>query len=206
MQSQRHGPPNETAAVVPGKPPAPGRDYDEALGGQLAAAIASLTQANASGPKSVPPALLRQRAKAHTEMLELLEELREKGEVPLYELRADFFCDDVLVPQGRRIRYPEIPNEAMEPKNEAARRVMALYMRSIGGRTPDLADQSYEAYLRRPRLAQVIGEEATVSPLGRPGTLAAAKLQVLEDEDKPAEPQVYLGPRRVHGTAPVERP
>lgn len=216
MQSQRAAPPNETATIVPGKPPAPGLDYDAALGGavteqgvgfadNLAAALAAFVQSNSSGPKPLPPALIRQRAKAHAEMLELLAELKEKGEMPLYELRADFFCDDVLVNEGRSIRYCEIPNEGMEPKNEAARRVKALFLRWIGGRTPDLADQSYEAYLRRPRLAQVVGEENFVSPLGRPGTLAGAKVEVMEDEE-PAAPKVSYGSRPVYGTAPVERP
>lgn len=209
----------ETAAIVPGRPPAPGQDYDAAVGGaagslgaafadNLAAALAAFTQANTSGPRALPPALLRQRAAAHDDMLVLIEELREKGDVPLYELRAEFFCDDVLVREGARIRYAEIPNESMEPKNEAARQVMALYMRSIGGRTRDLAEESYEAYLRRPRVAQIVGEEIAVSPLGRPGTREAARVSVVEEENAMGSlaQARHLGPRREFGTAPVERP
>lgn len=214
MQSQK---PGEAKVAETQRPPAPGVDYDAATGGaasaagnafaeQLATALAQFTGANQTGPKPIPPALQRQRAKAHAEMLDLLATLSGRGETPLYELRKDFYCDDVLVPEGTKILYGETPNEAMAPLNEPARRVVALFMRSIGGQTPDLGDQSYEAYLNRPRRAQVLGEENRApSPLGRPGSLADAKVTIIEDEE-PREAATYLGPRRVMGSAPVERP
>lgn len=213
----------ESARVAP----APGVDYAEVMerGGhsvgtgfakELSQALGEFMLAHqqqpGSGKQNIPPALFKRRMQKWREMEELLSDLQAAGERPLYELGADLFADDILVPAFRtengrqvatRIRFDRIPNETMVPKNEPARRVMALYMEAIGGKTPDLGDQTMEAYLKRPRIADVVGaplEEPAV--MSRPRAIHEASVEVLEDT--PPEERTYLGVRKVLGTVQPE--
>jgi hypothetical protein len=150
---------------------------------------------------------------AWDEMVEAVEEMRRNGgEKPIYELTLPMFCDDILIPASRneggraiatRIRFPDIPNESFIPKNEPARHIYSLYMKAIGGQTPDLGDQTMEAYLRRPRLADLVDgpiEQAQV--MSQPKSIPEARVEVLEDT--PLEERTYLGVRKVLGTVQPE--
>lgn len=166
-----------TRHITPGVPDE-GVDYAEKVGaspnnlgeefvGQLMTALSQFNQLN-GGPKTLPPAVIAKRARAKEQLDELIERYREEGVKPRYRLLAEFFVDDVLIPASRvvgfgqlvpnMIDYDDIPNESMEPVNEPARKVHALFLEWIGGKMPDLADQSYEAYLNRNRRATVVGE------------------------------------------------
>ena len=200
-------------------PAAPGVDYDSALGGMtgnaefarilgqaVAAGISnSMPSQPAFGPKPIPPALQKKRNEAHERMIQLLESLQEQGNTPRYEIvtpaPGGFFIDDVLIPTGEIIDYFGEPNEGMRPLNRPGEQVMALFLESIGGGTPDLADISYNAYLNRPRHAQVVGAPQAPPPLGTPRTLQNATVAVVE----PAERR-YVGPAKVLGTVQPEIP
>jgi hypothetical protein len=177
----------------------------------LAAALGQLTQQSQGGKPPIPPALLQKRAEARGEMFRLLEFYAELEELPEYELMQDFFVDDVLIPatyvgEDRRehrtvITYAGIPNEAMEPRNKAARDIMDAFRRSIGGGTPALADQSFQAYKNRPRQAGIMsGPGADLSGpsiLGTPNAQPSAKVV-----DRTGQ---GTRPRRVVGTIPSEQ-
>jgi hypothetical protein len=181
----------------------------------IASALADLVGIANGGRKQISPAVLQARRQAWEDMEVLLEHYRENGEKPLYELTAPLFCDDVLIEASRTIKGPEgtaniatrihfvdIPNEQMVPKNNSASKIHELYLKAIGGKTPDLGDTTYEAYLNRPRVAQVIGETPGVPMLGSPGTLRGSRATVLEDT--PAEERRYVGPQKQMGTVQPE--
>lgn len=184
------------------------KDFAAALASHMAELVGV---ASGGGRKQIAPAVLRERKEAWARMEELLAEYRESGDTPIYELTAPLFCDDVLIPatrqEGRgtvatRIQFGDIPNEQMIPRNDPAKKVFELYLRAIGGKTPDLGDQSYEAYLNRPRVAQVIGEPLEAPLLGSPGQVHQARAVVLEDT--PAEERRYVGPKKQLGTLQPE--
>lgn len=155
---------------------------DEATWQLLRAQAQATAQANAqylyaqnsnrSSARPLSPAETDARQEAHDEMQRLLANYEETGAAPRYEIRGPepggFFVDDVLIERGATIEFYRIPNEQMEPLNTPARQIMALYLRSIGGSTPDLADQSYEAYHNRPREAHIVGGRSDPPPLGTP--------------------------------------
>jgi hypothetical protein len=162
-------------------------DYDEVTKGVaarapedfarvLAQALAEFTAANNGSARgatpAVAPAVLQARRAAHDEMLERLRQYEDAGTVPRYEITTPapggFFVDDILIESGQQIEFYGIPNEQMEPLNQPAREVIALYLASIGGVTPDLADQSYDAYRNRPRQASIVGNRPEPPPLGTP--------------------------------------
>jgi hypothetical protein len=135
-------------------------------------------------PRAVPPEIQRRRDEAHEKMLVLLDEIqRGEREVPLYMLTQDFFDGWSLIPALKpasqkggqetynHIRFDRIPNEFMLPKNPIAREVYGLYMESIGGATPDLGDQTYEAHRNRPRY-----EDAPVFPSRAPQRSTGAQI------------------------------
>lgn len=193
-------------------------DYDDMVGGKVgsdaegfAALLANAIQqavavgVSNNGKAPVPPALLKKRHDAHNRMHELLVQFEESDTPPRYEVivphPGGFFIDDVLLPNGEIIDYCGVPNEGLAPLNDAGRQVMEQFLISIGGGTPDLADQSYEAYVNRPRQAALVSARPEAPALGTPRTLQAAKVAVVEQQ-----PRRYVGPRRAMGTAPVESP
>jgi len=201
------------------KPADPGVDYDAALGGlsantefarilgsALAAGISNAMPAPTQfGPKPIPPALAAKRNKARNDLFELLDQYEQNGERPQYEIitpaPGGFFIDDVLIPTGEVITYRGVPNEGMRPLNRTAQAAMDLFLESIGGGTPDLATQSYEAYLNRPRHAEIQGRPVEAPIMGTPRTLRNASVEVVE---RPAGR--YVGPNRIMGTVQPETP
>lgn len=188
----------------------------------IATAIADLTAVNqpTQGRRApIPAAVLQARAEAWDEMMDLLSDIRDQADRglidrPLYELTQPFFCDDELIPATRklgqqeyptRIRYADIPNEWMVPKDALARKVHALYMRSIGGQTKNLGDVTYEAYLNRPRVAAVDGQTRQAPLLGTPKVRHQSAAEVLNE---PAEETATrnIGPKKVLGTVQPELP
>ncbi len=179
---------------------------------QIASALAELVGvANGGGKRQIPPHVIKERRDALADMHVLLAHYRDTGEMPLYELTAPLFADDILIPATRqdgrytvatRIHFVDAPNEQMVPRNEPAQQIMALYLKGIGGKTPDLADQSYEAYLNRPRIAAVVGAPIETPMMGTPHALHEARATVLENT--PAEEQRYVGPRKQMGTVQPE--
>lgn len=190
-----------------------GSGFAKELSQALGEFMVQHTAGGTSGVKQIAPAVFARMRKKWQEAEELLDEIKHSGgEKPIYELTADLFADDILIPASRvengreiatRIRFETMPNETMIPKNEPARRVMALYMEAIGGKTPDLGETTMQAYLNRPRIADIVGaplEQA--ASMGQPGTIAQASVEVLEDT--PLEERTYLGPRKVLGTVQPE--
>jgi hypothetical protein len=205
----------QKAAEIAGNGPAAEQASSaKEIAGAIASALAELVgTANGGGRKAISPQVLKDRREAWEKMEELLAHYRVTGEKPIYELTGPLFCDDVMIEPtyqvngatiARRINFIDIPNEQMVPKNDSARRVMELFLRGIGGKTPDLGDTTYEAYLNRPRIAQVIGEPQGTPMVGSPGRLHEARATILEDT--PAEERRYVGPQKQMGTVLPEIP
>jgi hypothetical protein len=100
---------------------------------KLALAINSVNDQKGS-QKPVPPEELARRAKAKAAMEALIEETYQRGAKPLYKLTGKMYLGEQL----RRARPVEIgwssvPNQHMEPINDEAKAIMALFMESIGG-------------------------------------------------------------------------
>ena len=116
---------------------------------QLAMAIAEISD---QGKKSrrVAPEELAKRKDARGRLDTMLHEMKARGEVPEYRVKRKVqldaggiigtfliepkWVDPVSKAQKHTtIKFPEIPNEAMEPINEHAKRVFAVFTASIGG-------------------------------------------------------------------------
>lgn len=188
----------------------------------IATSIAELTaqhQPTQGRRAPIPASVLRARADAWEEMQALLDDIRrrvDRGDVqrPLYELTQPLFCDDELIPATRkegnkeyptRIRYSEVPNEWMVPKDALARQVHALYMQAIGGQSKDLGDVTYEAYLNRPRAAEVDGQMRQAPLLGTPKARHQSRAEVIDAPPEEGEAR-NVGPRKVLGTLQPELP
>lgn len=196
------------AATAAAQPAAETASSAKEVAGFIASALADLVGvANGGGKKAISPQILKDRRDAWDAMEELLAQYLASGEKPVYELTGPLFCDDVLIEPtyqvngaavARRINFIDIPNEQMVPKNDSARRVMELFLRAIGGKTPDLGDTTYEAYLNRPRVAQIVGEPQGAPIVGSPGQRHEARATILEDT--PLEERRYVGPHKQMGT------
>ena len=189
----------------------------------VAAAVAKVFTQHApppspNGPKTVPPEIQRRRNEARERMEVLLDDVRRgTRETPVYDLTADFYDgwkyieanvthktpDGLTVTRPARIRHKGEPNESMVPVNEIAREISAAYMEYIGGKTPDLAEQSYNAYRDRPRYdqgAQVLSP--TEKPIF-PGGHMAERAQMAQERgaevimNPPEEDIIYTGPPAV---------
>lgn len=118
---------------------------DTASAESLAMAIASLVDQD-SGRTHISPEVLRARANARERMEELLIEVRAKGDVPSYEVTSVVQLDDQLIKPSwiandhvmrpTEVDWCGVPNEAMRPLNEVARKIYAAFCESIGG-APD---------------------------------------------------------------------
>jgi hypothetical protein len=108
-------------------------------------AIASLTD-QGSGRKRIDPKIVAARRAAKERLHNLLSEMRARGETPEWRLRnkvqlllteGETVLEPVTVgpdrrPQPVEIAYLGAPNLAMEPINEAAHRIFALYCEATG--------------------------------------------------------------------------
>lgn len=109
----------------------------------LALAIAQLSSQGTGRAKPVSPEVLKARDEARKLMTELIVEARAAGEIPTYELRnkvylAETMIDPVYIDPVTKeqrptsIDWPNVPNEAMVPTNDVARRIHAAFSDSIG--------------------------------------------------------------------------
>lgn len=114
---------------------------DQRFAESVAMAIASLTDQGV-GRKTVAPKILRQRAEARQLMTELIVEAKAAGEKPVYKLRNKIYVDEVLVEpiwiapdhtqRATEIEWQAVPNEAMIPVNDVAKRIFKAFQDSIG--------------------------------------------------------------------------
>lgn len=90
------------------------------------------------------PEEMRQMEDARTRMVKLLFEAHEKGEMPVYALKSKvYLAEQKIEPQyldqrsqkmmPRQIQWPRIPNEAMVPLNDIAKKIFAAFTESLVG-------------------------------------------------------------------------
>lgn len=129
-----------------GSPPGEAADAKGVLSG-LALQLAQLT-GQGEGRVYVAPEIVDARHKAMEKMTDLILELHARGEIPAYTLRNKvflnlgprkgemlidpFYRDNEKILQPQEIDWPGVPNLAMEPLNEAARRVFGLFCEAVG--------------------------------------------------------------------------
>ena len=116
---------------------------DQLTANSLAIAIAQLSDQGTGKGKRVAPEVLAAREAAHERMLALIAEARENGEKPIYKLINKVYLDEVLVDpiwvgsdhvqRPTEIGWRGIPNQAMRPVNDAAKRIFGAFNESIGG-------------------------------------------------------------------------
>lgn len=169
------------AAGVAANTSAPGTDRDFAE--SLAVAIAGLTD---QSKQVVPPAVLRQRAEARDAMMKRIVEARQKGQVPVYELRDKVYLEEQVVdpifidPASKKqcatqIEWLLVPNDAMIPVNEVASEIHDLFMASNGNVEKD----NFE----RPLMGVTAGGLVV-----RSGSAALRPAQALRSDDVAAAP------------------
>jgi len=111
---------------------------------KLAMAINSVNDQGKS-QKPVAPEELARRNKARVAMEELIERTYERGVQPMYKLTAKVYLGEQLIQpveidQGTKRAIPQqigwfgVPNQHMDPLNEEAENIMALFLQSIGGK------------------------------------------------------------------------
>jgi hypothetical protein len=120
---------------------APAVSGDHAFADALAMSIAQLTDQGV-GRRHVAPEVLKSRAEARALMVQRIVEARASDQVPLYRLKHAVYLDEVLVDpvfidsekvqRPTEIGWPGVPNEAMQPANEAARGIFQAFTDSIG--------------------------------------------------------------------------
>lgn len=112
----------------------------------IALAIAEIS--NQGKRNAVPPEEMERRESAMVKMFALVNELNEAGEVMEYRLNRKVVLEDANGPQiidplwihpvtkqqmHTTLQWADIPNEAMEPVNDNAKRVFELFSMWIGG-------------------------------------------------------------------------
>jgi hypothetical protein len=109
---------------------------------QLAMAIGEVS--DQGNRNRVEPAELQRREDARVQLFEKLNEMHERGVDLEYQLKRKVVLDEQLIepmwvhPVSKKqmhttLCWPGVPNEAMEPMNDAAREVFALFVTSVGG-------------------------------------------------------------------------
>lgn len=93
------------------------------------------------------PEELRSMDAGRDEMARLIIEAHARGDMPHYYLtRKVYIGEQKIEPQyrdpvtkemkDRHINWPGVPNEAMVPVNEVAKKIHAAFIKSIAGKTP----------------------------------------------------------------------
>ncbi len=113
----------------------------EILFRQMAMAIGEIAD-QGTGRKRIAPEILAQRHAARARMEALISKARRDGGIPVYDLRAKVYLDEVLIDpidvgadhvhRPTQIEWPGVPNEAMTPVNAVAQEIHAAFMASIG--------------------------------------------------------------------------
>jgi hypothetical protein len=129
-------------------------DADRALAENLAHAMMTASATPQKKALLLTPEQKADRADARAEMISLLIDMQAKGLVPVYRVtRQTFLAETMIYPEWRdpvtkqmrpqEVNWPGVPNQAMVPLVvgaregertviEAAQKVHALYLRSIG--------------------------------------------------------------------------
>lgn len=138
------------------------------------------------------------RAQGYVEMGALIKRATETGERPTYLLLADFYCDEILFPQGVTIYWHGPPNTMMEPQNAIARQIITAMWQWIGDQTP-IEDQVADAWAQRPKGENVNVPEPAMFREPRQSWQARV-------EQVPGVVRQQIGPHRIVGTVQPELP
>lgn len=152
----------------------------------LALQLAELT-GQGTGRIYVAPEIVESRRKALDRLKELLLDLRARREVPAYRLKNKvvlnlgprlgdtlidpLYRDNQKIVQSTEIDWPGIPNGAMQPINEAAERVYALFCEWTGSATSAEADEflaitSHGAVVRGEAASQILRNDRRRGEVG----------------------------------------
>ena len=111
---------------------------------ELAMQFASLAD-QGSGKIRIAPEEMTKRSKARDRMADLIADAIANSNEPAYRLRSMVYLGDRKIPpiwidrehrqQPTEIGWYGVPNEAMEPANDAARAIYAAFGESIGATT-----------------------------------------------------------------------
>ena len=160
-----------------GGQPATGADTSWAM--TLATSLAELTNQNTGRPVPVSPEIMNERRVQREKMIDLLVMYREQNVPLLWTVRkACFFAERIIEPQWQhptskemmdtKVEWPNIPNENLEPDNEAARAVMDAYMGSIGNAPAGMPHQGFQSFVHGNK-----GLIVKARPFGENGTSEA---------------------------------
>lgn len=101
----------------------------------------------------VPPEVARAREEAYKRMTALILKHHAEGTTPVYFVTSLCYLNDTLVyPEWRdpatkrfyqtRIKWKQVPNQAMKPENEAAKEIFAEFERWMGAVTVEGAPEA----------------------------------------------------------------
>lgn len=137
------------AAVTPGAPASADPSFAQAL----AVAIGELGSQGVGKQQIISPAILAERAKAKTRMVDLIIEARHNGTAPVYGLTgkvhlADQLLEPIYIDSATKrqkqteIDYFGVPNHFMQPLNDVAKAIHAEFLASVGSSVHTSADDS----------------------------------------------------------------
>lgn len=123
----------------PAQPSAADTGWAEAL----AVAIAQLSDQGTGRGRRIAPEVLKARSEARERMVAVIIDVRSKREKPLYGLKSKVYLSEILIDpvyidratkeqKQQEIEWMGVPNEAMIPLNDAARRIYKEFAESIG--------------------------------------------------------------------------
>lgn len=129
--------------------------------------------------------------------------MNEVSELPRYRLVQPFYVDDRKLEPGIVIEYAGIPNEAMDPLNEPARKAMKKFLTSLGpaGRTPPVEEVMEQAMRNRPREPAPLTGTVRIDGIRPPEAKPETATIVADEAAHPSQ-----SPVRVQGTVKDERP
>src|SRR6185312_13156834 len=94
------------------------------------------------------------------------ETLERPAALPRYRLITPFYADDQLWPEEAEIEFDGVPNEGMQPINDAARERMEAWLRSLPPRAkpPQGSVNLDAATLARVLLGEHVGAAVAARP------------------------------------------
>lgn len=175
----------------------------------LALQLAQLT-GQGEGRVYVAPEIIEFRHNAMERMTDLILELHARGEIPAYTLRNKvflnlgprkgemlidpFYRDNEKIMQPQEIDWPGVPNLAMEPLNEAARRVFGLFCEAVG----------HQGAAQGPDRLWGLSQEGVILR-GGPGVLAADRDRQLGEPGLSDNPEMPAAGIRRKDKAPTRK-
>lgn len=137
---------------------------------------------------------------------------------PQYRLIKPFFCDDTFFDEGVEIVYDGVPNEAMEPLNDAAKVKMTEYIKALddgmhasGRLSRKIEDIVFQEMQNRPQESRTGGQ--VILPSYKPETPIMGNLDAKGGPkaatEKPSARLAILeastkAPPKVLGTSPFK--